>query len=493
MSGISLKWKYIGLTFLILLCVIGGFSYYNLKYQERVIREDDIERVKLISDIIKNGLYTIMLEGRGKEFQSFLETLIAEDIEEVRIFHPETGVILASSVKKEIGKPIYKDDMEKFRNQDFPKVFVHSKGKKTLYSMVIPIPNEKPCQRCHQDGKKYRGVLDVEISMKKTHDRITELRNRTIAFSLLTFFSLAAALAVMTSLLINKPIDRLIMTMKEVETGNLDVRFFTNRKDEIKKLADSFNSMIEELQKAQEELKRCHLEEMKRIEKMATLGELASAIAHEIKNPLAGISGAMQVLAEEFEDDDPRRETIEEVLKEIERLDKTIRDLLNFAKPVEPKIIEVDLKSIVEKSLSLVKNQAQKQNIHITFRYDDNLEMLELDPQQIQQVILNIILNAFHAMPEGGQIIIDVKKVDNYAEIAISDTGVGIKQEDIKKIFRPFYTTRHTGTGLGLPISSNIIEAHGGEIKVESTPGLGSTFKIILPITKVEKENKEEI
>jgi len=336
-------------------------------------------------------------------------------------------------------------------------------------------------------------VLDVEISMKKTHDRITELRNRTIAFSLLTFFSLAAALAVMTSLLINKPIDRLIMTMKEVETGNLDVRFFTNRKDEIKKLADSFNSMIEELQKAQEELKRCHLEEMKRIEKMATLGELASAIAHEIKNPLAGISGAMQVLAEEFEDDDPRRETIEEVLKEIERLDKTIRDLLNFAKPVEPKIIEVDLKSIVEKSLSLVKNQAQKQNIHITFRYDDNLEMLELDPQQIQQVILNIILNAFHAMPEGGQIIIDVKKVDNYAEIAISDTGVGIKQEDIKKIFRPFYTTRHTGTGLGLPISSNIIEAHGGEIKVESTPGLGSTFKIILPITKVEKENKEEI
>ncbi|RMG74383.1 MAG: sensor histidine kinase [Nitrospirae bacterium] len=487
MSGLSLKWKYIGLTFLILFCVIGGFSYYNLRYQERIIREDDIERVQLISDIIKNGLYTIMLEGRGKEFQNFLETLIAEDIEEVRIFHPETGVILASSVRKEIGKPIYKDDMEKFRNQDFPQVFVHSKGEETLYSMVIPIPNERPCQRCHNDGKPIRGVLDVEVSMKKTHDRIAEFRKRTALFSVLSFLSLAAALGIMTTLLINRPIERLILTMKEVEAGDLSVRFRVKRKDEIGKLAESFNSMLGELKKAQDELQRCHLEEMKRIEKMATLGELASAIAHEIKNPLAGISGAIQVLAEDFEQGDPRKETIEEVLREIERLDKTIRDLLNFSRPVDPKIIEVDLKSIIEKSLSLVKNQAQKQNIDITFRYDDNISMMNLDPQQIQQVFLNIILNAFHAMPDGGQLLIEAKNRGDHVEVAISDTGVGIRQEDLKRIFKPFFTTRHTGTGLGLPISSNIIEAHGGEIKVDSTPGLGSTFRIILPI----KEKKE--
>ncbi len=481
MNSISLKWKYIGLTFLILLCIIGGFSFYNLKYQERVIREDDIERVRLITDIIKNGLYTIMLEGRGKEFQNFLETLIAEDIEEVRVFHPETGQILASSIPKEIGTYIYKEDMEKFKNQDNPHVFIHTKENENVYSMIVPIPNEKPCQRCHTDNAAVRGVLDVEISMKKTHQRISELRSRTIAFSLLTFFSLAAALAIMTTLLVNRPIEGIIKTMKKVESGDLSVRFVTDRKDEIGKLAESFNSMLNELQKAHEEIQRCHLEEMKRIERMATLGELAAAIAHEIKNPLAGISGAIQVLAEEFEDGDPRKETIQEVLKEIERLDKTIRDLLNFARPVEPKTIEVDLKSILQKTLSLVKKQAEKQNIRIKFSYDDSIGLLKLDPQQIQQVFLNIILNAFHSMPDGGELSINARKLNNKVEISISDTGIGIQPDEIKKIFKPFYTTRHTGTGLGLPISSNIIEAHGGEIKVESTPGIGSVFKIVLP------------
>ncbi len=482
MNSISLKWKYIGFTFLILLCIIGGFSFYNLKYQERVIREDDIERVRLITDIIKNGLYTIMLEGRGKEFQNFLETLIAEDIEEVRVFHPDTGQILASSIPKEIGTFIYKEDMEKFKNQDSPHVFIHKKNNESVYSMVVPILNEKPCQRCHKNDGTYIGVLDVEISMQKTMSRINEFRSRTIAFSLLTFLALASALAIMTNLLVNRPIEGIIRTMKKVEAGDLSVRFITKRGDEIGKLASSFNSMLSELQKAHEEIQRCHIEEMKRVERMATLGELAAAIAHEIKNPLAGISGAIQVLAEEFPEGDPRKETIEEVLKEIERLDKTIKDLLNFARPIEPRVIEIDLKSILDKTLSLVKKQAQKQNIKIELKYDEEIGLLKVDPQQIQQVFLNIILNAFHSMPDGGELTIEAKRLNGKVEIAIKDNGIGIPPEDLKKIFKPFYTTRYAGTGLGLPISSNIIEAHGGEIKVESTPGIGSTFRIILPV-----------
>ncbi len=482
MNGLSLKWKYILSTLLILFIIIGVFSFSNLKFQERLLREDDRERVELITEIIKNGLVTIMLEGRGREFQKFLESLIAEDIEEVRIFDPKNGTILASSLPNEIGKKIYPEDREKYSTQRNPEVFIHKKDGKTVYSMLLPILNERPCQRCHGQNDRIRGVLDVEVSMKKTKERFDALRTRTFVFSLLTFLSLAIALAIVTNILVSKPVEALIQTMKRVEGGDFSVRLNTQRSDEIGKLASTFNSMVSELERAREEIQRCHLEEMQRIEKMATLGELAAAVAHEIKNPLAGISGAIQVISEDFPDGDPKKEVISEVLKEIERLDKTVRDLLVFAKPSEPKKINIDIESVVDKAVSLVKARAEKQNVRIKTSYQDNIPQLNIDPQQIQQVLLNVMLNALHEMPGGGTLTITTSYDNHAVTISISDTGHGIPADELRNIFKPFYTTKHTGTGLGLPISRNIIEAHGGEITVESELGVGTTFKIRLPV-----------
>ncbi len=481
MGALSLKWKYIIFTLLILFIVLGGFFLYNLKYQERLIIEDDKERVELIAEIIKNGLITIMLEGRGKEFQKFLESLIAEDIKEVRIFRPSDGAILASSIPTEVGEKIYTLDMQRYMNQDQPEVFTRQGDGEPFYSMVVPIPNERPCQRCHRDDGEVRGVLDVEVSTRKTAGRISELRERTAVFSLLTFLSLAVALAILTTLLVNRPVEGIIRTMKKVEAGDLSVRFVTGRKDEIGRLAASLNSMLAELDKARQEIHRCHAEEMRHVERMATMGELAAALAHEIKNPLASISSAIQVISDDFGQDDPRREVIEDVVREIERLDKTVRDLLSFAKPSEPKRIYVDIRTLIERTVSLVKAQAEKQNIQLRVDYGKDVDGAVFDPQQIQQVMMNIILNAFHAMPGGGALQIGVRKVDETLQISLSDTGEGIPEKSLKSIFKPFFTTRHTGTGLGLAISRNIVEAHGGEIRVESQVGIGSTFKIILP------------
>jgi signal transduction histidine kinase len=477
----TLRWKYIFFTVLILIVIVSVFSCYNLRYQERLIKEDDIRRVELITEIIKNGLFTIMLEGRGKEFQKFLESLIAEEIEEVRIFDLYSGKILASSIPTEIGKEIYKEDRERFAKQKFPEVFSHIKDGSTVYSMLVPIRNNVACQKCHTDGKALRGILDVEISMKKTLQRINELRKRTILFSLMTSLSLAIALAVMTTLLVNRPVEGIIRTMRRVQEGDFSVRFLTKRKDEIGKLADALNRMLDELDRARKEIQRCHLEEMKRVERMATLGELAAAVAHEIKNPLAGISGAIQVIYEDLNEDDPKKEVMSEVLNEIERLDKTVRDLLFFARPTEPKKVEIDIMSIIDRCINLIKPKADKQNIKIENKIQENVT-LKIDPQQIQQAIINIMMNAINAMPSGGIMRLSSQRIDDYIEISISDTGEGISPEELKKVFKPFYTIRHAGTGLGLSISRNIIEAHGGMISVDSTPGMGTTFKIKLPV-----------
>jgi signal transduction histidine kinase len=270
--------------------------------------------------------------------------------------------------------------------------------------------------------------------------------------------------------------------MQKVEDGDLSVRVISKRKDEIGRLANSLNSMLSELEKARHEIQRCHMEQLKRIEMMASLGELATAVAHEIKNPLAGISGAIQVMSEDLQDNEPRKEIINDVLKEIERLDRTVRNLLSFAKPGKPNKEEVSIRTMIESVINLIKSRAEKQLVHIKFDSAEDVQTVVLDPQQIQQAILNIALNALNVMPDGGTLSIGVSQRHNKMEISLTDTGPGVGVDDLKNIFKPFYTTKPSGTGLGLAISRSIIEAHGGEIAVESNVGVETTFRIYLPV-----------
>jgi signal transduction histidine kinase len=236
------------------------------------------------------------------------------------------------------------------------------------------------------------------------------------------------------------------------------------------------------------------MESMQRVEKMATIGELAAAVAHEIKNPLAGISGAIQVLAEDFSPDDPRKGIIKEVLGEIERLDKAVRDLLSFAKPPEPNFVKTPITPVIERSLRLVRAQARRHGVKINIIAAGDTADLRVDPEQMQQVFLNMMMNAIHSMPGGGALTVStsLRADGSGVEVSIADTGAGIRSEELKNIFKPFFTTKHTGTGLGLAISKNIVEKHGGNIIVDSQVGVGSNFRVILPVagkTEQEPEN----
>lgn len=483
MSNLSLRWKFIIGTTCIVLVVVGSFSFVNLKLQERQIQSDQKERVVLITEIIKNGLITFMLEGRGREFQKFLEALISKDIEAARIFTPE-GIITSSTSPYEIGKTIEKLDIDQFSKQETPEVFTQTrKGRQSVYSIIVPIYNESACMECHKNSGAILGILDVEISTRKTREQLNSARKTLLIFSFFTLITISIALTLLTRYLINRPIRGIVDIMQQAKKGNLLARFHTDRTDEVGMLSRNLNEMLSQLDQARKELEHYHKEELERIEKMATIGELASAIAHEIKNPLAGISGAIQVLAEDFEEGDPRREVIEDVIKEIERLDKSIRELLNYAKPPDPVPLAINVKSLMDRLMGVISLQAQKQNVMMRLEIKPESFLVNLDPELFQQVFLNIALNAIQSMDSGGELNISVTKESSDVVFSFSDSGTGIPEHIMGKIFKPFYTTKQGGTGLGLSISKNIVEQHGGTLDVKSTPDKGSTFSVRVPLS----------
>ncbi len=230
---------------------------------------------------------------------------------------------------------------------------------------------------------------------------------------------------------------------------------------------------------------------MHRMDKLASLGQLASGLAHEIKNPLAGIGSAIQVLFSGIQVDNARKEMVKEILNQVHRLDGTLKTLLSFARPGQPKLSPSDLNEVIEAVLFLVSQQTKKQNIEIQLHFPKSLPKVKIDPQQIQQSVLNVVLNGIEAMPSGGTLTVAAKektgidpskKEKVYVSLMISDTGTGIPEATMTQIFNPFYTTKPSGTGLGLSITQRIIEQHNGKIGVKSEAGKGTSFTIDLPV-----------
>jgi signal transduction histidine kinase len=226
---------------------------------------------------------------------------------------------------------------------------------------------------------------------------------------------------------------------------------------------------------------------MKRADRLASIGEMAAGIAHEIKNPLAGIAGVIQVFKKDLAVGDQKRMVLEEVLSQVERMDKAVKNLLSFARPREPKMTLVDINELIGKLLDFLAPQFAKNAIIAERKLSPGLPWLTLDPDLIQQALINIALNAIQAMPEGGRFVVETRAVKpdgesrGSVEIVSYDSGKGISPENLSRIFNPFFTTRQQGTGLGLSITQRIIEQHGGEINVTSSPGKGSSFTIIFP------------
>ncbi len=221
--------------------------------------------------------------------------------------------------------------------------------------------------------------------------------------------------------------------------------------------------------------------EMKQKEKWAAIGELSSSIAHEIRNPLASLKGSIEMLKEGTMPDNYKERLMEIALKEMERLNRIITDFLTYSRPAPPNLQKIDLHLLLDETLDLLENVHQgSDDLSIKRDYSGRLDV-NADPQKLRQVFWNLCINAVEALPGKGQLAVSARNSGNSVEIFFKDSGTGIDEKNIEKIFYPFFTTKEQGTGLGLAIAYRIVEEHEGRINVVSNPGIGTTFEVILP------------
>ena len=223
--------------------------------------------------------------------------------------------------------------------------------------------------------------------------------------------------------------------------------------------------------------------EVQRVQTLAALGEMAATVAHEIRNPLGGIAGYAGMLERDLNSDDPNRRLVQKITEGVGRLNRIVVSLLTYTRPLRLNVHPVNLVELVEETTAFfaIDIERSREDIHIERRFPDEDLICRIDPEQLQQVILNLLQNAMQAMPEGGTIEIRLRAEENLGVLTVGDTGVGMDDEVREKLFTPFFTTKEDGTGLGLVTSKKIIDAHNGQILVDSEPGRGTSFSISLP------------
>ena len=281
-----------------------------------------------------------------------------------------------------------------------------------------------------------------------------------------------------------KPINVLLLATRKLRTGDLNFQI-PPLKYEFGELASSFNEMAGSLKE--------QMHQMQRTEQMTTFGQMAAGLVHEIKNPLAGIKAAIELMTEEIALSAENKDILSKVISEIRRIEALMKSLLDFARPPKPQFMQINLNHVLVGTLDFLIHQPsfsqnKKEPIAIIPTLDTHLPEIVADPQQLRQIFINLLLNAHEAMAHGGTITVKTSHDSSSAiEISISDTGKGISKDVLEKIFQPFFTTKPKGTGLGLAISKQLIEQHGGTISGENNPDGGATFRIKIPIVQPER------
>jgi len=357
------------------------------------------------------------------------------------------------------------------------------------------------------DHKK--GILDVSKPVILGHEKLGGIR---LGFDLKPMFDemkqvtvkallIAAGIFLLGLLVIfgiasrmTSPIEQLTVAARHIEAGDLQYRVSLKRSDELGSLAAAFDQMAERIMHRERELKQSQ-DLIRRADRLSSLGMLTAGLAHEIRNPLVAIRTFTQLLPERYQDPEFRNSFQAVALKEVDRICSLINDLLNFARPSTPNVSAEDINEIVEGIVRILETEAREKEVQIYRRLASSLPKIFIDKEQIKQVSMNIILNALQSIEGRGVVEVSTRLFtknhsDQYIQIEIRDSGAGIPGGDLENIFNPFFTTKKDGGGLGLSISHQIVQEHGGYIVVESQVGKGATFFLNLP---VRPPNQQEV
>ena len=344
----------------------------------------------------------------------------------------------------------------------------------------------------YSDFPESNWSVGVNLPVSDFLENINAIKKAT-ATLVIVAVCISCVVSYLLALTIVKPLRTLEQGIKRVSTGDLDYKVRIHDPNIVGTLADAFNQMATSLKQSQIELKQTYFELAEK-EKMAALGQLTAGIAHEIKNPLGVILGSAQVVANPGKPEAMRHRATQFIIDEVIRLNHTLKSFLAFARPAPPNLEQTDLSGLLDDTLQGIAGNMDKQGIRIEKSMLGPFPTCDVDPDQLRQVFLNILLNALQAMPDGGTLSVkaaitgngtgaatNAQSTPGQITISISDTGEGIAPDRLEKIFEPVATFKDDGTGLGLAIVTQILKLHHATITVDSQPGQGSTFTLVFP------------
>lgn len=495
--------------------------YVIVEHQKEHLQEEIALRVTEIAQlVVKSTRYTMLVNER-----EIVEKIVDDvgrqpGIERVRVINAD-GTIVHSKRHEEVLYSVAPSEepcvrchrgdapLKELAQQEHWRIYTNDHGRRVLAAME-PIRNEPSCATaaCHEHpaSTSVLGVVDIAYSLEEMDHTLDH--HALYIFMLSTGAILIVALGggMLLQRLIYQPLKDLNAGARRIAAGDLDHAIPVRSQDEFGQVAESFNQMGQTLKASLHELKelvqtleqkveqrtqalRAAEAEVAQGEKLASIGLLASGIAHELNNPLTGVLTFTSLVRQKMPEGSRDAEDLDLVIRETKRCASIIRRLLDFAREKVPTEGYVDLNAVIEDVLRFVFNPATLQRIELKRELATDLPKVWGDADLLKQVVLNIVVNATQAIAETGRVTVVTRRVDGadgrpLVECAISDTGCGISEAHLKRLFEPFFTTKEVGkgTGLGLSVSYGIVKAHGGTIRVESRVDEGSTFRVQLPV-----------
>ena len=518
----------VSLTLIVI--VIGAISgLITVKTEQEHLLNAMITGADQLSKSITSATWHAMLDDHREAAYQVMQTIgRKQGIERIRMFN-RTGRLMFSTEPDEraaaagpqaeacAGCHDRLPPRETMNVSSRVRILAGRDGRRNL-AMVTPIFNETACSQaaCHAHPAAVRvlGVLDLRLNLDSADREIAQVKLGVLAVTGIEIFLISIFILFFTRRFVSVPIQQLIAGTKAVSAMKLDKPIdIIHSSEELDDLARSFNTMRERLGLAVDEINeftqkletkvvertgelRAAHQKLRQSDRLASLGQLAASVAHEINNPISGVLNLSMLMQRILKDEGIPQERVAEfrkylsqVVQETSRVGRIVSDLLAFSRRSKPQRAEADLNRIVKTTLSLVSHKLKLGNVGVDLDLADDLPLVRCDNSQIQQVVLNLVLNGAEATQGRSERRLAVRtrvaEGGAAAALSIQDNGEGVKPENLARIFDPFFTTKPEGkgVGLGLAVSYGIVEAHGGDIAVASRPGEGATFTVTLPVS----------
>lgn len=442
------------------------------QYSQTILVEEIQDSSQEISKAVQLSIAALTSEAEHSRLMDYLQNARSKGINEINIIDIE-GEIIDSSNPEKIGK---KRDLKKLE-KGVKKASPAERGASILtqkpYEVVVPVIV----------GDEHWGYVQINMLL----DNIRDIQRANFIKRLMAtcmVFAVGIAFTIYLARRYTEPIQRLVEDFKKVSAGDLSVTLHVESNDEIGELAQGFNEMVEKLREREALEKRLY-----EAEHLSRVGQLASGIAHEIRNPLNYISLAIDHLRSELVGQCPDRADevsamADKIREEVRRANYMVVNFMNYGRPLKLRKGLVDYGELLERTLPVLADKLDEQRVSVCKRLAADLPPLYLDAELLRNCITNFITNGAQAMPEGGVLTLGAERdaEPGWVRLSFADQGCGIAAEDQEKIFQPYFTTKEVGIGLGLAITERIVKAHGGEILVASTPGEGTVFTVRLPM-----------